>query len=76
MRFSRVKQLEIIGEACNHVDSSVKDTFPEVEWRKITGLRHILVHEYFGIDPALVWDVTTDDMPKLKSLLIRIVRTL
>ncbi|GAB2522653.1 HepT-like ribonuclease domain-containing protein [Spirosoma aerophilum] len=76
MRFACIKQLEIIGEACNHVDASVKETFPKVEWRKVTGLRHILVHEYFGVDPVLIWDVITDDIPQLKSLLVHIVETL
>ena len=76
MRFACIKQLEIVGEACNHVDVSVKEIFPEVEWRKVTGLRHILVHEYFGVDSALIWDVITNDLPNLKFLLTHIVETL
>ncbi|MFD2938113.1 HepT-like ribonuclease domain-containing protein [Spirosoma flavum] len=65
-----------MGEACNHVDSSVRTAFPEVEWRKITGLQHILVHEYFGVDSALIWDVITDDIPNLKTQLTYILTTL
>lgn len=76
MRFACIKQLEIIGEACNHVDVSIKETFSEVEWRKIVGLRHLLVHEYFGVDAALVWDVITTNIPDLKSQLTHIVDTL
>lgn len=76
MRFACIKQLEIVGEACNHIDPSVKEAFPEVEWRKVTGLRHILVHEYFGVDSALIWDVITNDLPILKSWLTHIVETL
>jgi uncharacterized protein with HEPN domain len=76
MRFACIKQLEIIGEACNHVDTSIKEEFPEIEWRKIIGLRHLLVHEYFGFDAALVRDVITNDIPGLKIQLVYIVDSL
>nr|WP_235985365.1 DUF86 domain-containing protein [Spirosoma utsteinense] len=69
MRFACIKQLEIIGEACNHIDLSVKEEFPAIEWRKVVGLRHLLVHEYFGVDTALVWDIVTNDIPVLKAQL-------
>ena len=54
MRFACIKQLEIIGEACNHIDLSVKEEFPAIEWRKVVGLRQLLVHEYLGVDTAPV----------------------
>lgn len=76
MRFACIKQLEIIGEACNHVDTSFKEEFPEIEWRKVVGLRHLLVHEYSGVDAALVWDVITNNIPDLKAQLVYIVETL
>lgn len=67
MRFACIKQLEIIGEACNHVDNETMLVYPEVEWRKIIGLRNLLIHEYFGVDAALVWDIIENDLPYLKS---------
>lgn len=75
MRFACIKQLEIIGEACNHVDVATKDRFPEVEWREVVGLRHLLVHEYFGVDAALIWDIITSDIPTLKAQLTYVVNT-
>ena len=66
MRFASVKQIEIIGEAANFVSADTKTQFPQVEWRQIIGLRHILVHEYFGIDTALIWQIISTDIPKLK----------
>ncbi|MBN8822906.1 MULTISPECIES: HepT-like ribonuclease domain-containing protein [unclassified Spirosoma] len=44
MRFACIKQLEIIGEACNHLDETIRGEFPEVQCRQVTGLRHVLVH--------------------------------
>jgi uncharacterized protein with HEPN domain len=67
MRFASVKQIEIIGEAANYISSSTKDKFSDIEWGQITGMRHILVHEYFGIDANLVWQVIIKDLPKLKE---------
>ncbi|WP_020598524.1 HepT-like ribonuclease domain-containing protein [Spirosoma panaciterrae] len=76
MRFACIKQLEIIGEACNHLDDTIKNEFPEVQWRQVTGLRHILVHEYFGVDASLLWDIITGDVPTLKAQLTHILTTL
>ncbi|GAH59966.1 unnamed protein product, partial [marine sediment metagenome] len=52
-----VRNLEIIGEAVKNIPDDVKNKRPEVEWKKIAGLRDILIHAYFGIDDEIVWDV-------------------
>jgi uncharacterized protein with HEPN domain len=66
MRFASIKQIEIIGEATNCISQEAKNEFPEIQWKQITGLRHILVHEYFGIAPRLVWQIILKDIPELK----------
>ena len=45
-----VRNLEVIGEATKKVPDDVRSRYPDVEWKKIAGLRDILIHEYFGID--------------------------
>ena len=62
MKFASVKQIEIIGEAANHITEETKNKFSEIQWRQITGLRHVLVHEYFGIDSNLIWQIIKDDI--------------
>ena len=57
MRFAVIKQIEIIGEAANYLTPSLCDSNPHIHWREIIGLRHILVHEYFGIDDTLIWQL-------------------
>lgn len=66
MRFACVKQMEIIGEASNHISEEIKSRFSEVEWAQIIGMRNVFVHEYFGIDTRLVWEIIKKDIPELK----------
>ena len=67
MRFASVKQIEIIGEAANYISEETKVKFTEIQWKQITGLRNVLVHEYFGIDSRLIWQIIVDDIPSLKG---------
>ncbi len=47
MRFASIKQIEIIGEAANYITQETKQQFSEIQWQQITGMRNILIHEYF-----------------------------
>jgi uncharacterized protein with HEPN domain len=67
MRFACIKQIEIIGEAANHISAETRLKFSDIEWTKITGMRHILVHEYFGVDFELIWQVIINDLPDLQQ---------
>ena len=49
-----IRQLEIIGEAAKHLSSSLRDMYPNVQWRRITGLRDVLIHDYMGVDISAV----------------------
>lgn len=52
-----VRSLEIIGEAAKKLPDSVRTGYTDIEWRKITGMRDRLIHDYFGVDYTIVWDV-------------------
>ena len=67
MRFACIKQMEIIGEASNHISTELKKRFTNIEWSQIVGMRNIFVHEYFGIDTKVAWDIIKDDIPGLKE---------
>src|SRR3954465_11527677 len=75
MRFATIKQIEIVGEAANCITEDTKNTFTTINWRQMIGMRNILVHEYFGVYNNVVWQVITDDIPKLKTAVQQIVRS-
>lgn len=54
MRFACIKQMEVIGEASNYISVDTKNKFSETQWAQIVGMRHVFVHEYFGVDSTLV----------------------
>ena len=60
-----VRNLEIIGEAVKHLPEEVRNRYPQVEWRKIAGLRDVVVHHYFGINKDIVWDIVENKVPQL-----------
>ena len=64
-----VRNLEIIGEAAKNIPSDIRDKYNQIEWKKIAGLRDILIHEYFGVDIDLLWDIIKTKLPELKKLL-------
>jgi uncharacterized protein with HEPN domain len=62
-----VRNLEVIGEAVKQIPDPVRVQVPTVPWQRIAGLRDILIHEYFGIDMEIIWDVVTDKLPLLEE---------
>lgn len=76
MRFACIKQLEIIGEASNHITLETKIQFDEIEWAQIIGMRNVFIHEYFGIDKILVWEIISTDNPLLKEKILKVLAQL
>jgi uncharacterized protein with HEPN domain len=76
MRFACIKQMEIIGEASNHISEDTKSIFSIIEWSQIVGLRNVFVHEYFGVDTSLVWEIIKNDVPELKIKIKEIIETM
>lgn len=69
MRFACIKQIEIIGEAARNITEETTKNYPGIPWRQIAGLRNILVHEYFGVDNDLIWQIIKTDIPELEAQL-------
>ncbi len=64
-----LRNLGIIGEAAKKVPEGVRKKYPAIEWKKICGMREIVIHEYFGISRTILWDVIENKIPDLLKAL-------
>ncbi|MFW9878733.1 MAG: DUF86 domain-containing protein [Candidatus Thorarchaeota archaeon] len=69
---SIIRRLEVIGEAIKNIPNEFKEKYKQIPWREITGMRDILIHQYFGVDLNLTWQVVDRDLLKLKKQIIEI----
>lgn len=63
------RSLGILGEATKRVPQTVRDAHPALPWRRMAGLRDVLVHDYFGVDLEIVWQVSTEEIPRVLAIL-------
>jgi uncharacterized protein with HEPN domain len=64
-----VRRLEVIGEAARRVSEATRLSLPNLPWTSLIGMRNILIHEYDGIDLAIVWETVKRDLPPLAAAL-------
>ena len=72
LRLAVVHLIQVVGEAARRVSAEGRAAHPEIPWRRITGMRHKIVHDYLDVDEDIVWEVATVDLP---SLMVHLIRT-
>lgn len=65
--------LAIIGEAAKNIPLEIRNLDPDIEWKKIAGLRDILIHAYFRIDVNIIWDIVKNKIPNLKLRIAKLI---
>ena len=68
-----MRNLEVIGEAIKQVPNDVRSKYTQIEWRRIAGLRDILIHQYFGVDVEIIWDIVQNKLPVLETQIMQII---
>jgi uncharacterized protein with HEPN domain len=71
--FAVVRCLEIIGEAAGRIPASLQARYPGLPWREMTGMRHVLIHDYMGVNYGVVWKTVQEDLPPLLPQLAQMI---
>jgi uncharacterized protein with HEPN domain len=73
---SIARRLEIIGEATKQLGEECRALAPEVQWKRVAGLRDVLIHRYWEVDEEQIWKIVERDLPTLKQAVIRLINAL
>lgn len=69
--FSVERNIEILGEAAKHIPAEVRARMPEIDWRKLCGLRDILAHSYYRLNESILWTFAHDIVPIIQEAILR-----
>jgi hypothetical protein len=62
-----VRNLEVIGEAAQHLDADIAAQLPQVPWRELQAMRNLLIHEYFGVSVSIIWETISRDLSPVRE---------
>ena len=66
--FAVTRAIEVIGEAAKYIPPALRDRYPQIPWKSVTGMRDKLIHAYFGVNLEVLWDTIQQDLRALKPV--------
>lgn len=69
-----LRRMEVIGEAANNIEKTLRSAHPDIEWSKAIAIRNILIHHYFKVDMEIVWNTIKKNLPDFKIKLIKLIQ--
>lgn len=70
-----LRRLEIIGEAVKQIPENIRNEYKDIQWRQISGMRDVIIHQYFGVTLEMIWIVANEDIVILKNQIVEILKT-
>ena len=74
--YAVIRSFEIIGEATKNIPDDIKNTYNQIPWSKISGMRNKLIHEYFGVDLETLWNTIKNRLPEIKPSIVEMIDNL
>jgi len=71
-----MRNLEIIGEASRNIPEDIRGKYPDIPWKRMVGLRNIAIHQYFGVDLGIVWEIITRNLPETRPMIAEMLKGL
>lgn len=71
-----LRNIEVIGEAATQIPENIKQKYFHIPWKRIIGLRNIVIHEYFGVDLDNIWKIVTENIPETKPQILKMFEEL
>jgi len=68
-----IRNLEVIGEASTNIPEDIRKKYSVIPWKRMIGLRNIMIHGYFGVDLGIIWEIITRNLPETKPLIMKIL---
>ena len=68
-----IRNLEVIGEAATNIPEGIRNKYHAIPWKRMIGLRNIMIHGYFGVDLGIIWEIITRNLPETKPLIMKML---